>query len=135
MDKVSLMKFLRDEKRICWLEIYLKVLASSARPLLCKHCKEYYTVSQSGMCRRHTVLSSYNVYEAKRTFPCCMKQFVFNDLAVASDEALKGCQTFFHEPEGALDVDLGLIVPRKYMVVKDDLPGDEWNELKHPGTD
>ena len=38
IDKVALMRFLRDEKRICWMEIYLKVFAASEPPLLCEKC-------------------------------------------------------------------------------------------------
>ena len=38
VDKVALMRFLRDDKRICWLEIYLKVFASSEPPLKCMDC-------------------------------------------------------------------------------------------------
>ena len=35
VDKVRMLKFLRDVQRICWLEIYLKVFAASEPPLLC----------------------------------------------------------------------------------------------------
>ena len=38
VDKISLMKFLRDEKRICWMEIYLKMLAAIEPPCLCEKC-------------------------------------------------------------------------------------------------
>ena len=59
VDKVALMRFLRDEKRICWLEIYLKVFASSAPPLQCSECYQYYTLTTSGLCFGHPERSEY----------------------------------------------------------------------------
>jgi len=60
VDKVALMRFLRDQKRICWLEIYLKVFSSSEPPLLCQLCGEYYTLSMSGLCFYHPEASVYD---------------------------------------------------------------------------
>ena len=59
VDKVALMRFLRDEKRICWLEIYLKVFASSEPPLQCSECFQYYTLTTSGLCFGHPERSEY----------------------------------------------------------------------------
>ena len=60
VDKVALMRFLRDKKRICWMEIYLKVYASSEPPLLCALCGQYYTLSMSGLCHYHPEASVYD---------------------------------------------------------------------------
>lgn len=59
VDKVALMRFLRDDKRICWLEIYLKVFASSQPPLQCADCYQFYTLSTSGLCFSHPQRSEY----------------------------------------------------------------------------
>lgn len=45
IDNIALMRYLRDTKRICWMEIYLKVFAASEPPLLCSECGQYYTLS------------------------------------------------------------------------------------------
>ena len=80
IDKVAFMRFLRDEKRICWLEIYLKVFASSEPPLLCGDCGQYYTLTQSGMCFYHPERSQYTFPWGTRKYPCCQNEFYYGTL-------------------------------------------------------
>ena len=79
VDKVKLLKFLRDEQRICWLEIYLKIFSASYPPIKCRNCKEYYTMSQAGLCMHHTGRSEYSFKTRRRHFQCCKTDFVFGD--------------------------------------------------------
>ena len=80
VDKVKLLKFLRDVQRICWLEIYLKVFAAAEPPLLCKLCKTYYTLTQSGTCYYHPLESIYDIPRLKRRQQCCSEEFVFGTI-------------------------------------------------------
>lgn len=43
--KDRLVGFLRETHRICWVEIYLKLAAISADPLLCSECDRYFTLT------------------------------------------------------------------------------------------
>ena len=45
VEKAALLGFLRDTHRICWLEIYLKLLAASTDPLMCIECNTYFTLA------------------------------------------------------------------------------------------
>ena len=82
IDKVKLLKFLRDTQRICWLEIYLKVFAASEPPLLCRECGTYYTITQAGTCFYHPLESAYDVPKGVRRQECCREEFVFGDIVV-----------------------------------------------------
>ena len=125
------MRFLRDQKRICWLEIYLKVFASSEPPLLCQLCGQYYTLSQSGMCFYHPKPSVYDRLRGIRHYPCCQNDFYFSTLVCDGvqpnlmDHTLSiGCKNRFHKPYPKdHKPDYNLLVPQKYIVVKDDTPG------------
>ena len=92
VDKVKLLKFLRDEQRICWLEIYLKIFAASHPPLKCKISKEYYTMSQAGMMFYHPGRSSYSFKTRRRHYDCCDTTFVFAEACeMENKEAMSGC--------------------------------------------
>ena len=105
IDKIAFMRFLRDEKRICWMEIYLKVFAAGEPPLLCADCGQYYTLSQSGLCFYHPGRSEYNLRRGIRVYPCCQNEFYFSTLLcdgvqknLLDNDVLLGCQTRFHRP-------------------------------------
>ena len=105
MDKVALMRFLRDEKRICWLEIYLKVFASSEPPLLCVLCGQFYTLSMSGLCSYHPEKSTHVRPWGHRHYDCCEQDFHFSTLVcdgvqenLLDSVLLTGCKTRFHKP-------------------------------------
>ena len=87
VDKVKLLKFLRDEKRICWLEIYLKIFTASETPIRCLECDEYFTMSQAGMCFYHPGRSEYSFVTRRRHFQCCEYDFVFGDALQLEDQA------------------------------------------------
>ena len=74
------MRFMRDDKRICWLEIFLKVLAATATPLLCADCGQYFTVSTAGLCFYHPERSVYPLSKGIRHYPCCENDFYFSTL-------------------------------------------------------
>ena len=113
------MRYLRDEKRICWLEIYLKVLSSSEPPLLCADCGLYYTLSQSGMCFGHPQASQFDRLRGIRQYPCCEKDFYFSTLLcdgvqpnLLDNTLIVGCQTKFHKALPRFHkVDYNMLVP------------------------
>ena len=74
------MRYLRDDKRICWLEIYLKCFASSEPAILCIDCGQYYTLSTAGLCFFHPQKSEYIRLEGIRRYLCCNEKFYFSTL-------------------------------------------------------
>mmetsp|Transcript_44535 Transcript_44535/g.59080 ORF Transcript_44535/g.59080 Transcript_44535/m.59080 type:complete len:102 (+) Transcript_44535:1174-1479(+) len=99
------MRFLRDDKRICWMEIYLKVFAASESPLLCADCGNYYTLSQAGLCFYHPERSKYELLRGIRKFPCCNNDFYFSTLLcdgvqtnLLDNTTAVGCKNRFHRP-------------------------------------
>ena len=133
------MRFLRDQKRICWLEIYLKVFASAEPPLLCIECNQYYTLSQSGLCFFHPERSVYDRMRGIRNYACCQQDFYFSTLVcdgvqenLLDNVTVVGCQTRFHRPHRKYHKhDYNLLVPAKYMCIKDDIPGFYLNTELH----
>jgi hypothetical protein len=133
VDKIELLKFLRDTQRICWLEIYLKLFASTLDPFLCTECDTYFTLSQAATCYYHTANSEKNLQTKRRKFPCCESEYHWTDFY---QERLHphGCQTRFHTISAK-----GLkanpifeeLIPLRYQIVKDDLPGHPYNQRKH----
>ena len=137
------MRFLRDEKRICWLEIYLKVYASAEPPLYCIDCGQYYTLSQSGMCFYHPERSGFKLMRGIRNYPCCDNDFYFNTLIcdgvqpnLLDDERTVGCSMKFHNPDPKyVKEDHKLLVPKRYMAIKDDIAGFHLNTLLWPNSE
>ena len=50
VQKQELVRFLRDDQRMSWNEIYLKLLAQSQPPQKCLQCNQYYLVTQAALC-------------------------------------------------------------------------------------
>ena len=143
IDKVALMRFLRDEKRICWLEIYLKVFASSEPPLQCAECHQFYNLTTSGLCYGHPERSEYQRLRGIRQWPCCGNDFYFSTLLcdgvmnnLLDNETAIGCVTKFHKPLPKYHKhEHNLLVPQRYMAIKDDIPGFHLNTVRHPGSE
>ena len=137
------MRYLRDDKRICWLEIYLKVYASSEPPLKCINCDNHYTLTQSGLCFYHPESSSYDIVQGVRRYACCGQEFNFSNLLcdgvqpnLLEDTLTVGCKNRFHRPQVADHKDeYNLLVPEKYIVIKDDTPGFHLNDQLHPNSE
>jgi hypothetical protein len=73
----KLVGFLRETHRICWVEIYLKLAASSADPFLCSECDHYFTLTSAATCYYHPENSKWDVLRQKRVFACCGYEFDF----------------------------------------------------------
>ena len=75
-------------------------------------------------------------------WPCCEKDFYFNTLIVdvnpnlLDNETALGCATKFHRPYQKYHKhDYDVIIPKKYMAVKDDIPGFYLNTVLNPGSE
>ena len=137
------MRYLRDDKRICWLEIYLKCFASSEPPILCIDCGQYYTLSTAGLCFFHPQKSEYIRLEGIRRYLCCNEKFYFSTLIcdgvqpnLLDNDTIVGCRNKFHRPAPKDNKpDYKLLVPQKYMAIKDDIPSFYLNTDLHKGTE
>jgi len=122
VDKSQLIGFLRDQHRICWSEIYLKLIAATSDPLYCEECNTYFTIAQAASCFFHPESSYKNIVTGIRRHPCCGMEFDF-----AGNYSLKarphGCKTKMHRPRGDKRMLLELLVPKWSRVVADHLPG------------
>ena len=122
VEKAALIVFLRDTHRICWLEIYLKLLASSSEPFMCVECNNYFTITQAGNCYYHPEPSTKDLVLGKRKHPCCGFEYDFFDFYMHMPNP-KGCRPRMHKIRQK-DNDLyNTMIPKKFTIIRDDIPG------------